>query len=110
MSDDDVRKYFESKQLKNNGIAIVFALILGLLGLMGIGHIYIGKIGKGIAYLFLGLFLLIISVPLSMVFSTAATVIAIFIYLIIFVGTIVSVNADCNQFNEYFVRTKKRLW
>lgn len=108
MSDDDVRKYYENKQLKNNGVAIVFAVILGLFGLMGIGHIYIGKTGKGIAYLISGLLILGISIILSQL--SFFIVISIFIYLIVFIHQILSVRDYCNKFNDYFIRTKRSLW
>ena len=42
---------------KNAGLAAVLALIAGIFGIWGIGHIYIGKIGKGIALLILGFLL-----------------------------------------------------
>lgn len=110
MSDDDLRRYYESKQLKNSGVALVFAVILGLFGLMGIGHIYIGKVGKGIAYLISGLIILPVGFGLMAFFSTMTFVIAIIIYLIVFIHQILSVRDYCNQFNEYFIRTKRQLW
>ena len=42
---------------KNAGLAAVLALIAGIFGIWGIGHIYIGKIGKGIVLLILGFLL-----------------------------------------------------
>ncbi len=109
-NDDDIRKYYENKQLKNNGVAIVFAIILGLFGLMGIGHIYIGKIRKGIAYLISGFILLFMSVGLIPFMSSMIVVVVIFIYIIVFIHQILSVRNYCNKFNEYFIRTKRKLW
>jgi len=42
---------------KSPGAAALIAFIGGIFGLPGIGHIYIGKLGKGIGILILGLFL-----------------------------------------------------
>ena len=50
---------------KSPGTAALIAFIGGLFGLSGIGHIYVGKVGKGIGILILGLViyaLLIISI------------------------------------------------
>jgi hypothetical protein len=42
---------------KSPGTVALIAFIGGIFGLPGIGHIYIGKLGKGIGILILGLFL-----------------------------------------------------
>jgi len=42
---------------KNTGVAAVLALVLGIFGLMGVGHIYVGKIGRGIVLLIVGIIL-----------------------------------------------------
>ena len=47
---------------KNPGIAAVLALLLGIVGLWGIGHIYVGKIKRGIVLLVLGIVLVIVAV------------------------------------------------
>jgi len=109
-NDDDIRKYYESKQLKNNGVALVFAVILGLLGFMGIGHIYIGKVGKGLAYLISGFIVLGGGFTLTMFLSIMTFVIGMMIFIILFIHQILSVRRDCNKFNDYFIRTKKKLW
>ncbi len=48
-----------SLEHKSPGIAAVLALVLGIIGLMGIGHVYVGKIGKGVALLASGIILLL---------------------------------------------------
>ena len=108
--DDDIRKYYENKQLKNSGVAIVFAIILGFLGLLGIGHIYIGKTRKGIGYLISGLIVIPICLSTTVIFSWMVIFIGIFIYFIVFIHQILSVRDYCNKFNEYFIRTKRQLW
>ena len=40
---------------KDPNITLILALIPGLFGLMGIGHLYIGKIARGILFLLIGL-------------------------------------------------------
>ena len=40
--------------VKSPGVAVILALVLGLFGLMGIGHIYVGRIGRGLIILLAG--------------------------------------------------------
>lgn len=40
--------------MKSESTALVLSIILGIFGLQGIGHLYVGKIGKGVAILILG--------------------------------------------------------
>jgi len=42
-------------ETKNTGLAAVLALIAALFGFWGVGHIYVGKIGRGLALLVLGI-------------------------------------------------------
>jgi len=46
---------------KSPGVAAVLAVVLGILGLMGIGHIYVGRIGRGIVLLIVGLILSVLT-------------------------------------------------
>jgi len=43
---------------KSPGLAAVLALVLGFFILMGIGHIYVGRIKRGIAIMLVGLMFL----------------------------------------------------
>jgi TM2 domain-containing membrane protein YozV len=40
---------------KDPGIAAIIALLAGLIGLMGMGHIYVGRIARGVAILVAGI-------------------------------------------------------
>jgi len=55
-------------ETKSPGVAAVLALVLGLFGLWGIGHIYVGKIGRGILLLVGGLIIEILA--LSTIFTS----------------------------------------
>ncbi len=46
---------------KSPGIAAVLALILGIVGLWGIGHIYVGRLGRGIVLLIVGIILAVLT-------------------------------------------------
>lgn len=44
-------------QYKSPGIAVVLALVFGIFGLMGIGHIYVGRVSKGLFLFIIGVIL-----------------------------------------------------
>ncbi|MCD6484842.1 MAG: zinc-ribbon domain-containing protein [Candidatus Odinarchaeota archaeon] len=50
-------QYAVVQKEKDEGITAILALIGGFFGIWGLGHLYIGKIGRGIAILILGLVL-----------------------------------------------------
>lgn len=43
---------------KSAGIALILGLVLGIFGIWGIGQIYVGKIGKGIILLVVGILIM----------------------------------------------------
>ena len=47
---------------KSMGVTIVLTVVLGILGFGGIGHIYLGKIIKGIVVLIVGIILLVVTI------------------------------------------------
>ena len=54
------------KHYKSEGITLVLSIVLGLMGLMGIGHIYVGKVKRGIIILIGGLFIwVIVFIPIG---------------------------------------------
>ena len=50
---------------KSMGVTMVLTVVLGIVGLGGIGHLYLGKIIKGIVILIVGIILLIITILTS---------------------------------------------
>jgi TM2 domain-containing membrane protein YozV len=51
-----------SRKQKKIGIVIVLAMMPGIFGLMGIGHMYIGRIARGIAIFLVGLILILLAI------------------------------------------------
>lgn len=115
--DEDKSKSFPPQQpsvvtqlpYKSPGTAALIAFIGGIFGLPGIGHIYIGKLGKGIGILILGLFLYAMMIgsifgfpPMALIFGIA--------YLIMFIWQIFSARGQARQFNELVKETRKEPW
>lgn len=88
-------------QTKNVGSAIALALIAGILGFNGIGHLYIGKIGKGIVILVIGWIILGITflfIPFGL------------IYLIFWIWQAYDVNNKAKYYNDFILRNGKTPW
>lgn len=58
---------------KDPSVVLILAVVLGLIGIMGVGHLYLGKVARGIVFLILGL-------------AVIPTITALFLYLIVSVG------------------------
>ena len=56
------QRFNRPPEWKSMGVTIVLTIVLGFFGLGGIGHLYLGKIIKGIVILIVGIILLIITI------------------------------------------------
>ncbi len=95
---------------KNPGSAVLIALIAGFFGFQGIGHMYIGKTGKGIGLLIIGWVL-----GISMALSIIGGMIPLFMILgiVIFIYWIwqaYDVNKSAKYYNEYLIQNGKGPW
>lgn len=73
---------------KDPGTTVVLAVVLGLIGIMGIGHLYLGKVTRGIILLILGLAILpmIGSYFLYLIVSVESSIYSIVAPVIIFIA------------------------
>lgn len=54
------------KHYKSEGVTLVLSIVLGLMGIMGIGHIYIGRVKRGIAILIGGILIwVVVFIPIG---------------------------------------------
>jgi TM2 domain-containing membrane protein YozV len=99
----------QTRQLpyKSPGTAALIAIIGGIFGFMGIGHIYAGKVGKGIFILiggivlfFIGIFTLfiLIGIPLLIVYAG------------VWIWQIFDARSTARKFNERVQATGKEPW
>ena len=116
---------------KSPGTAALIAFIGGIFALPGIGHIYVGKVGRGIAILILGVVLTILAivliftvVPFTMSTDEATAVenasIGIWIpiisavfgiaYFVLFIWQIFNARKLAKKFNEAVKTTRKEPW
>lgn len=99
----------EQLPYKSPGTAALIAFIGGIFGLQGIGHIYVGKIGKGIGILIGGI---IIAILLAITIMTLTFVSVIFgiAYLVLFIWQIFNARKLAKKFNESVKATGKEPW
>lgn len=105
---------------KNNGLAFLIAIIAGVFGFCGIGHIYIGKVLRGVLIMFIGwipfgigilVFLaefisqndpMIQGLDLSMIFGI--------VYVILWIIQALDANRLAKKYNKYLMTNNKPLW
>jgi len=121
----------QSLPYKSPGTAALIAFIGGIFALPGIGHIYVGKVGRGIGILILGLILYALSVVtiFSVGFlasleqpnsapeyaSAGIGVIAMMLvfsmaYVVLFIWQIFNARKLAKKFNELVRTTSKEPW
>jgi len=104
---DDINNLNLQRALKNEGVTLILSLVLGLFGFLGVGHIYIDKLGRGFVLLFIGWILLGIGVS---TFMFGVGFVLLVIYFVIYIYHVIDARDNARKFNDYFVRTKKELW
>ena len=108
---------------KSPGTAALIAFIGGIFGLQGIGHIYIGKIGKGIGILIAGiiiaaLFVITIMMGMRLMILMMDSNQMLFIlscvlgisYLVLWIWQIFNAKKLARKFNELVRTMGKELW
>ena len=87
---------------KSMGTTTILALVVGLLGICGVGHMYVGKVGKGIGILIGSWILIAIGILTSGI--------GLIIYLILFIWQIVNARTLCREYNEFLYRNGRPPW
>jgi TM2 domain-containing membrane protein YozV len=97
-------------QNKNPGFAVLIALIAGLFGFQGIGHIYTGKTAKGIVLLLIGW-----ALGISIILVTIGGIIPMSIILGIgvlgyWIWQAYDANKLAKYYNEYLIQNGRSPW
>ena len=101
---------------KSPGVAAVLALVLGFFGLMGVGHIYVGRLARGIVLLIVGIILAALTFgSLFLGFVTlglgwVGTIIFGIILLILWIWHTFDAYSLAKQFNRAVEETGKAPW
>ncbi len=120
------------KRYKSEGTTLVLSIVVGLLGFMGVGHIYLGRVRRGIIILIIGMVgwggIFVPFVMLGMfsgleegsldetdMFEMMAGIgVALFVggigIFILFIWQILNSRKLCKEYNEYFEEHGKPPW
>ena len=104
--------YYQAPQqnipgLKSESTTLILSIVLGLLWIQGVGHMYVGKVGKGIGILIGALILGTIGV---LTIWVGVGVIFLIIYFIMLIWQIFDSRNLCKQYNDYLLKTGKPPW
>lgn len=94
---------------KSESITLILTIVLGILGLGGIGHIYLGKIARGIGIMIVGFIILIIGVGLAMV-NPFAIIISVIILIPFGIWVIFDARDECRFYNDYLEQNGRSPW
>jgi TM2 domain-containing membrane protein YozV len=89
-------------QWKSEGTTLILTIVLGLFGLGGIGHIYLGNITRGIVILIVGIILLIVS---AVTFGIGLVVLIPFAIWVVY-----DARKQCKHYNDHLEQTGKPPW
>ena len=84
---------------KSDTTTLLLAIILGLFALSGIGHLYLGKIGRGVGILIGGIVLYAVGI-VTLMFGVG--VVLIIGYLVLFIWQIIDSRRLCREYNDYY--------
>lgn len=90
---------------KSESITLLLSILLGLFGIQGVGHMYVGKIGKGVVILIGSIVLFVIAIALTITGIGAIIGIPLIImYIVMFIWQILDARKLCQQYNEHLER------
>jgi len=119
---------FSMKNYKSEGTTVVLSIVVGLLGFMGIGHLYVGRVRRGVIILIIGLLswtaLFIPMVMLGMLaelkedtFDPEAVMGMLVGFMVVGIGVLVlfiwqifNSRKLCKEYNEYLEQHGKSPW
>ncbi len=87
---------------KSEGTTLILTVLLGIIGLGGIGHIYLGNITRGIVLLVVGIVLAIITL---VTFGIGFIVLIPFAIWVIF-----DARSKCRYYNDYLEQNQRSPW
>jgi len=92
---------------KSEGTALILAIVLGLFGLSGIGHIYVGRIGRGVGILIGNWVLLGIGGATLFFLIGIPILIGAFV---LFIWQIIDARNLCRKYNDYLANNGRPPW
>jgi len=129
--DEQQKKTVSVSRYKSEGTTLVLSIVVGFFGFMGVGHIYLGRVRRGIIILIVGLigWIVAIVIPFAMlrmlgvleeeesIDPTAVVGVLGGFFVVVEIGVlaliiwqILNSRKLCKQYNEYFEEHGKPPW
>ena len=100
----------QKARYKNVGIALTLSALVGLFGILGLGHVYLRRRKRGACYVAAGLALLAMGVWLA-AFSSGMLALSCFAaYLALWAVQVAEAVKLTRTYNEHVLRTKRAPW
>ena len=84
---------------KSDSTTLILAIVLGLFGLSGIGHLYLGMIGRGVGILIGGIILWVVGI---VTIGFGVGIVLLIGYLVMFIWQIIDARRLCREYNDYY--------
>lgn len=85
---------------RNEGTALVLAALPGILGLVGIGHIYLGRVERGVVLLVVGLLLAVPGTALAFTAPALGLPLLLILFVPLWVWSIFDTRNICRGYND----------
>jgi TM2 domain-containing membrane protein YozV len=89
-------------QWKSEDITLILTIILGIIGLGGTGHIYLGNITRGIVILIVGIILIVVTI-----FTIGIGLIVLITFAI---WVVYDSRKQCKYYNDHLEQTGRPPW
>jgi len=94
---------------KSPGLAAILALVPGIIGLMGIGHMYVGRLAAGIVFLIGGLILIVLTL-VAFALAPLGGILFGIVLLILWISLGFDAYNLAKKFNKAVEETGKTPW
>ena len=102
-SNDDTARYRRSMERpmgwKSESTTLLLAILPGLICILGIGHLYLGVIGRGVGILIAGIVMLIVG---ALTIGFGIGIIILILVIPLFIWQIIDARKLCRQYNDYY--------
>lgn len=100
-------KYQRGPEWKSESTTLILSIILGIIGIQGVGHIYVGKVGKGIGILIVSIIMFAVGI---LTVGIGIGAIFLIIYIIMFFWQINNSRVLCKEYNDYLEKNGNTPW
>lgn len=99
---------------KDETLTLLLSFVLGMFGIQGVGHMYVGKVGTGVAYLIVSIIIMAIAVVnltnIQSAFGIIIGIPCIIMYIVMFIWQVLDSRKLCREYNDYYEQHGTPKW